>query len=383
MAYHNNALVPVPLTASGQQPTGRRNTALQLTPPTLLCNLCQKSLATTCFLCACDCIFCEECTYSHFESSSQCPVCKKELTENDFTELVVADGTSTESNNSVKTSIQALFSRQSQSTDKGLPLSDLCFSLIRQIDVVKRSTKFLLKQLLMDNNRHERKLQGTLRSNEALKNDIAVLKKVKVANREQYEQFNKDLKNRLFAKESHIKELQRKLTEKDVILGQFRQFHNKLSTQNTIADSTYHNDGITMKSRRNHVDSSLSNQHRARHQYAEDLSLTMNGSSMKRLLIQKPAEHDSYTPIKSGTHVPGVFYSAKRVDLSGRVSSTQHTLRPFSVNSVRDLSSSSGFHFSGTDDKRLNKRRRRNLSAIKRNSLPSTPFSMKLTGSQK
>lgn len=27
--------------------------------PTLLCNLCSKPLVTTCFLCACDCIFCE------------------------------------------------------------------------------------------------------------------------------------------------------------------------------------------------------------------------------------------------------------------------------------------------------------------------------------
>ncbi len=33
--------------------------SVRMPPPTLLCNLCQKPLATTCFLCACDCIFCE------------------------------------------------------------------------------------------------------------------------------------------------------------------------------------------------------------------------------------------------------------------------------------------------------------------------------------
>jgi len=32
-----------------------------------------------------------ECTYSHFEHSSSCPTCRKQLGENDFTELVVAN----------------------------------------------------------------------------------------------------------------------------------------------------------------------------------------------------------------------------------------------------------------------------------------------------
>ena len=32
-----------------------------------------------------------DCTYSHFEYSSSCPTCRKQLGENDFTELVVAD----------------------------------------------------------------------------------------------------------------------------------------------------------------------------------------------------------------------------------------------------------------------------------------------------
>ena len=33
----------------------------------------------------------QDCTYSHFEHSSSCPTCRKQLGENDFTELVVAD----------------------------------------------------------------------------------------------------------------------------------------------------------------------------------------------------------------------------------------------------------------------------------------------------
>ena len=43
-------------TSSTRPGTGSANRIL---PPMLLCNLCQKPLATTCFLCACDCIFCE------------------------------------------------------------------------------------------------------------------------------------------------------------------------------------------------------------------------------------------------------------------------------------------------------------------------------------
>jgi len=33
--------------------------APRVPPPSLLCNRCNTPLATTCFLCACDCIFCE------------------------------------------------------------------------------------------------------------------------------------------------------------------------------------------------------------------------------------------------------------------------------------------------------------------------------------
>jgi hypothetical protein len=34
-------------------------------------------------------VFCENCTWAHFESSSKCPKCGRGLGEEDFTELVV------------------------------------------------------------------------------------------------------------------------------------------------------------------------------------------------------------------------------------------------------------------------------------------------------
>ncbi len=177
-----------------------------------------------------------ECTYSHFEQSSQCPICTKNLTENDFTELVVADAT-TATNDIAKTSLQALFSKQSKgsnhnshgeedgSDSKGLPLSDLCFSLVRQIDVVKQSTKFLLKQLLMNSNSNGRKVQHVLRVNEKLKNDVTLLKQGQSSQRLQYEQVHTDLSNRLKARECTIQEMNQKLKEKDRMLDQFRRLH--------------------------------------------------------------------------------------------------------------------------------------------------------------
>mmetsp|Transcript_4906 Transcript_4906/g.10835 ORF Transcript_4906/g.10835 Transcript_4906/m.10835 type:complete len:159 (+) Transcript_4906:340-816(+) len=95
-----------PGTSSGHSVATTRQAA-----PALSCNLCNKPLVTTCFLCACDCVFCEECTYSHFENSSQCPTCRRTLGENDFTELVVADNNGSDIS---KMSMQALFFEEKQ-----------------------------------------------------------------------------------------------------------------------------------------------------------------------------------------------------------------------------------------------------------------------------
>ena len=53
------AIVPRTLPSSANSVRSTRSAAARQPPPSLLCNLCQKPLATTCFLCACDCIFCE------------------------------------------------------------------------------------------------------------------------------------------------------------------------------------------------------------------------------------------------------------------------------------------------------------------------------------
>ena len=174
--------------------------------------------------------FQSDCTYSHFENSSQCPVCSKTLRDDDFTELVVAVGNG-QTNDITKSSLQALFSKQSMSkgdnASKALPLSDACFTLVRQIDAVKQTTKFLLKQLLMNGNAQGKHVAHGRRENAKLKNEITQLRQEQSSQRLQFQQMNNEHINILNAKENGIRELTGKLQEKDRMLAQFRSMHGK------------------------------------------------------------------------------------------------------------------------------------------------------------
>ncbi|EJK76011.1 hypothetical protein THAOC_02246 [Thalassiosira oceanica] len=162
-----------------------------------------------------------------------CPLLR--LGENDFTELVVA----TQTTDIQKTSMQALFSRKSSSGN--LPFSDLCQTLIHQIDVSKQSTKFLLKQFLIESHRNGSRTMAASRAHESLKAEnthlvslldyacvpsssaltriIENMKKQKVHSQQlQYEQTIGDLQNKLRAKEQTIAENNR-------MIMQFRQLH--------------------------------------------------------------------------------------------------------------------------------------------------------------
>jgi len=146
-----------------------------------------------------------DCTYSHFERSSECPGCRAVLSESDFTELVVADSTSSTSE-TTKTSLQALFTKRTSSSS--LPFSDLCYSLIRQIDAHKISTKFLLKQFLMDANSNGRITGQAARQCEAFKQENTQLKQMNSTLRLESQKHITDLQNKLQAREAAIVELQ-------------------------------------------------------------------------------------------------------------------------------------------------------------------------------
>jgi len=156
-----------------------------------------------------------DCTYSHFEHSSQCPTCRKTLGDKDFTELVVADA-SNGATDIAKSSMQAMFSKKN--SGGYLSHSELCRSLIRQIDASKQNTKFLLKQLLVETHKQARCNAGALRVQEQLRMENTQLKQTVSSQRLQYEQTINDLQNKLKARESTIAELNQ-------MLGKFQKHY--------------------------------------------------------------------------------------------------------------------------------------------------------------
>lgn len=334
----------------------------------------------------------KECTYSHFEQSSRCPICTKTLNENDFTELVVADATSA-TTDIAKTSLQALFSKQSKSAhgnSKALPLSDLCFSLVRQIDVVKQSTKFLLKQLLMDSNGQGRKVQSVMRSNEYLKQEITNLKQGQSSQRLQFEQVSNDLKNRLNARERTIQDLQKKISEKDRMIEQFRRLH---SGSNASIDGS--RNGQTVGGMLETSPVQRGALHQMQHnsfqscvdsRYEAGGKMSSSNEPPLRGIIQRQAQQAAQQQAFLSRSQPVIKRSRSSMSSHGR-GAQMIDRRPFTSTSVgsnslsstprvRDLSHSSGFSFS-SNESRLNKRRRGGEpSSASRIMSPSTAFTL-------
>lgn len=412
--------------------------------PTLLCNHCRKPLATTCFLCACDCIFCEgkithssdlvnvecrgrktvdddslcvnfvrsttlltliciylnlfpyrtDCTYSHFERRSDCPACGTVLNENDFTELVVADATSS-TNEATKNTLQALFVKKTSSVS--LPFSDLCFSLIRQIDAVKISTKFLLKQFLMNASTNGRQSGQAARLCQALKQEVTQLKQLSSTQRLEYQQVTADMQNKLQAREAVIVELQRKI--------QFMERGGHVG--NVVPRSSGSAPPSRMGTARPYsVDESRMARNPPRHE-----------PPLKGFMMQKEAKERAQQEALQAQRAPSVLgrssqnqgmkrslsYATESMPPSRghqtNVTPIQMGARPYSSNStgslagtprIRDLSSSSGYRFtSGSNgqcqqgSQHINKRRRGTpsssgggVSSVHRGMSPSIAFTL-------
>jgi len=337
-------------------------------PPTLLCNLCTKPLATTCFLCSCDCIFCEECTFNHFEHSSECPKCGKVLHERDFTELVVSNCSSNSNKDAVQTSLQTLFSRQPQrggssSNNPHLPFSDLCFGIIRQIDINKQSTKFLLKQLLMETSMsHKRFLQA--RSIQLkMKEEITRLKQTIQSQKLQYEQVHEDLRRKLEAKERKNAELIHEIKSKEKQIDQFRQLHsNGIPGAN---NSSLHNNATAMPL--NHIPNSSSSGHHNRGQHEPPLRgirMQKEAKEKHRMeLLQQGATSSLNNHGKRNHSVLGSLMQRSSSVNNQHSHHRNHAMsmrRPFSGASatssqgvpvtprIRDLSSASGYTFNAS-----------------------------------
>jgi len=333
----------------------------QVELPVLLCNLCSKQLVTTCFLCACDCIFCEECTYGHFEQNSNCPTCSKHLSETDFREVNVVNASKNQIAENALTNYQTLFTKMSSaSTNKALPLSDLCYSAIKQIESGKHSVRFVLKQLLVETTNAKKRYAVIQRSYENVNNNMTKMQQQHSADRLQLQQVNADLQQRLQAREQANADLSSKIKEQQRIIDQFQQYHNGRTAPSEGRLGT----GQT------HPASSTS--HRAQHSMPPPL---------QGFIMQQEAQKQQQQQSYAASRQPNVLGSSRMVSSAASSRSfkpmnnqNQNMLvngniapmnRPF-TNSIRDLSSNTGYSFTGSrgssgsggNQPFLNKRRR-------------------------
>mmetsp|Transcript_27005 Transcript_27005/g.55493 ORF Transcript_27005/g.55493 Transcript_27005/m.55493 type:complete len:386 (-) Transcript_27005:90-1247(-) len=309
----------------------------------LSCNLCSKHLATTCFLCACDCVFCEECTYSHFENSCECPTCRRRLGENDFTELVVADANNRTSDIG-KASMQSMFTKKSGGGY--LQYSELCQSLIRQIDCSKQATKFLLKQLLVETHKESRKNIVAARSFESIQKENTQLRQLNSSQRLQYEHTITDLQNKLKAKESTI-------NEQNKMLQQFRK--------RAGVSGPFSSNGSTSGP---HAIPGSSSGHIDRGRGVEGGGGGQE-PPLRGLMAQRAANNVARQNTMNGRRQPFLDGLNQR---SNNSTTSGSNFRPFSSSSggsassltprIRDLSANTGYHFSGVSNQNINKRRR-------------------------
>ncbi len=82
----------------------------------------------------------------------------------------------------------------------------ICQSLIQQIDASKKSTKFFLKQLLVESHQSGSRSMVVARAHESLKAEHTHLKQLNSSQRLQYERTINELQNKLKARESTISE---------------------------------------------------------------------------------------------------------------------------------------------------------------------------------
>ena len=298
----------------------------------------------------------------------------------------------------MKTSLQALFTKKSSSSS--LPFSDLCYSLIRQIDAVKVSTKFLLKQLLMDASAQGRQSGNTARAYEAMKHENTQLKQSLSTQKLEFQQLNANLQNRLQAREATVAELQDKIQSQEKLLHQFRQMH---SGTTIIPGSS--NSAPPSRLGMDHSIAQGQTMNSGSHQEPPLKGFMMQKEARER--AQQEAIHAQRAPSVLGRSMPnqpmkrGNSFGTERMphghshSRHANITPIQLGSRPFSGKSdgsvpgtprIRDLSTSAGYRFtssSGTwqGSQHINKKRRGTPSSIGGSPIhqgmsPSTAFAL-------
>ena len=226
--------------------------------------------------------------------------------------------------------MQALFSKKSSSGC--LHYSDVCQSLIQQIECSKQSTKFLLKQLLVESHRAGRTSMVAARTHESLRAENTQLKQANSSLRLQYEQTINDLQNKLKARESTISEMNH-------MLNNFQKIHGVRSggggAPHTVPTSS------------------------------SSASVTSgSGPPLRGLIAQREASMKAHQNAMNASKPP--FMNAMNMNRSKSPVTT--SFRPFSSSNsssggsiaprIRDLTANSAYQFTGMANQNLNKRRR-------------------------
>jgi hypothetical protein len=166
-----------------------------------------------------------ECTYSHFNNSSTCPVCQRTLGANDFMELVVADPSSA-TEETLKNTFQTMFTKYSSASNI-IGHHELCSRLLKSFDDDRRAVRFLLKQFVLENKTAGRKSGSIGRAYEELQAEYTHLKQAASSQRIQTEQTIADLRHRVQALTGTVQEQQKKIDEKNIQIDKFRHLYAK------------------------------------------------------------------------------------------------------------------------------------------------------------
>jgi len=243
-----------------------------------------------------------------------------------------------------KTSMQALFSTKKSSGGVGLQYSDICQSLIQQIDASKKSTKFLLKQLLVESHRSGSRSMVAVRAHESLKAEHTHLKQLNSSQRLQYERTINELQNKLKARESTI-------SEQNQMLKKFQHYHGSSGGGGSVRGNPHmvpNSSSVSLASGRSGSEPPLRGllAQREANRHAQQNAMNgrgsrpfMNGIGMNNN-HKSPAAGNNFRPFSSSNGSGGSVAS--------------------NASRIRDLTANAGYHFgSGMQpNQNMNKRRR-------------------------
>ena len=236
--------------------------------------------------------------------------------------------------------MQALFSKKS--VNGYLQFPDMCNSLYQQIDSLRHTTKFVMKQLIMESHRAGTSSVAATRAHESLKAENTHLKQMNSSLRLQYEQTINDLQNKLKAREGTVSELNQ-------MLNNFQKIHGARAGGGggsglAVPRVVPHSSSVSLSSGRG-SEPPLRGLMAQREANMKAQQNVMNGA--------KPPFMHNLNANRSKS--PGAsFHPFSSSNSGGSIAGTLGSNAP----RIRDLSANSGYQFNGMSNQNMNKRRR-------------------------